>query len=857
MECFANSISMYSIRMQCMNFHVGVLMTIIYLQCKHTGVAYLLEKDISHLTGMDPPKRWLVFMEVRVKRCIKLQSDHHWIPADLLSFLQCLIVGPKPQTQCTRSLFPKVIQWKVNAVVSSNRILFRNNIKRSRYCPIRQQRYRLLVHKLFGFNLTIDEFTTLDSSHVLPLPGECTRARAKFVVSYNNGSITYCGKRTPWSIYSNFNMATIELILTQKWESYHIKLSMRIGAVDPFYSTKYPSLAAGPSAWGYFTIFTYHIAVEMIYRVRVSLSLDFLKFKFYDGPDANMPRLPVYRKFSNQNLYISSTFQLFCVFASKSTNLQFTLQYTPEHATATHVITPNQEILLKNNTGCGNDKVLSWMCTFRIVSPNLTTARVHISMLNINGIFANMHAFAGLAIYNIISNKTSLIGYWCYGILRKENWTFTGSENQLIISFYAYSPYSLLSCNFFTYSSNCVGSFIGKRLRPSMVLIPRHISYENITPMTSTSKSFYIFYDVTNHCHVIHICFLPIEYALEEPSIRIFFWHEKIVKLTRKSIFGISAYGPGLWSVTVSGTYSRTLTHVMDPVDILSNDFEITGDIRYIHMDVLPTYSDIPITILTVSPMSCTQRCSSLTPVFASTGGRISTCNICKHEWLDFSSRLMLYEMKPYASVTFERMHGFNPVAITVIPFALHLCLKNEFIKYYSHSMSLRFLSGDAFYAFVQYGEYWRFDKGQVAKVHENLGSRDCLPLTTVARVRHWRMNVYIVVSEFQVFSSSWQQWQAHCERYGGDILTIDDQQELYYVMQNIMVPFAVSLTTIGIINQVWLLVNSTVINHGKILLSSVSCDNSSCIRRHKPEYFILLTRINDSYHSIQLLLSQ
>ena len=814
-----NTITMESIDIKCMICHVSAIMIIMILQSKHITATYPLEEDISHLTGIDPPKRWLVFMEIRVRRCRDLLPVRHRFPTDLLSFVRCLTFRYKPQARCLRSRFPTGFfgsRWKIKASVSSSWMLFSNEFKRSKNCPVRHQRYRLLVHKLFGLNLTMNEFTVLDSSRLQPLPGQCRRARAKFIVSYNNGSITYCGKRSPWSIYSNSYMATVELVLTDNSELYTIMLYLRMEVVDPFYSTnQHPSRTVGPSAWGSFKICTYHIAVEMIYRLRILMSHDFqqtTKFKCYDGPDAKMPVLPIYRKVGNQTILISSTFQVVCIFASKSANLLLILHYSSDHPfAATRYVFSNEKVILKNNTGCGNSSVTSWMCIFRIVSPHHTYAQIRIATLHIYGIFANVHTSVGVAIYNILFNKTYLVGHWCYGIINGKNLSFTGSGNQLILSVYAYSPYSLLSAKFSTYASICIGSFIGKRIRPSLVHSLRRFPSKTESSVTSNRQPFYINFDVINHCHAIHISFLPTEYTLEEPSIRIYFKHEKVIRLIR-NILGMSIYKEeNLFAVTVCGIYTRSLSYNLHRDQISSSNFEITGDIKYVQIDVLPIFGNIPVTIFTVSPTACIQRGGIVIPALGSTSVNFFTWNICEHGWLVSPTSHTQYETKPGASITVERVYGFHPITILVSSFESYGCPKTDMIRYISHGISLHFLPGHVFSSFVHTGEYWRFEMNQVIKVHEDIQHDTCSPSSIPTRVRSWRMHVYIAVSE--VHTLSWQQWRDHCAEYGANILTIDDHHELHNFVQNIMLPFAIAFTAIGVIRQVRLPLNSTALS--------------------------------------------
>ena len=829
---------MHFASMKCLIPHACVILTTI--QCSST--AYPLEQDISHLTHIGPPKRWLVFMEIRVRRCMKLRTTRDLYLIELMTYLRCLSFAHQLHTRCYRSLLPKPRAWKIRAVVSSSMILFSIKTTRDMYrtCYTRRQTYRLLVHKLFGFNLTLDEFTVLDPSYVLPLPGQCSRATAKFIVLYNNDHIIYCGKRYPWSIYSNSNFATIKLIITERMEKYDIQLTMRFGVVDPFYSqNQRPSRTVGPSAWGSFNIVTYHIAVEMIYRVRISFSHDFKRthrFMFYDGPDAKMPRLPIYRKFDSQTLYLSSTFQIFYVVASKSEDPSFTLSFSADHSFATQYVSPNQEITLTNNTGCGNNGRESWMCTFRIVAPDHMYAQVHISSLNVYGIFANVYTSAGVALYNIVNNKISSVGHWYYSITHGNNLTFTGSENQLVVSVYAYSPYSRLSFAFITYASICIGSFIGKHIRPSMALLSPRVSYKKVTSMTPGRDSVYITYDVTNACHAIHISFLPSEYIVEVPFLHMYFRYEEMIKLTKITLGMRLSPFPGLYTVSVGGTYTKSVTKDEYSVNFLEGDGDIRGDIKYINMDVIPIYGNIPVTLFTVYPTTCIQQCNSFIHVWGGPASNHLTCDICKYGWLGNSVFSTSYEITPLASIQFERVYGFHPIDISVQPGtnSLTICEKVGGIIYHSHGMSLRFLLGYVFSTFVYKGDLWRFDKGDITEMHEYGRTGHCSLLTIPPGVWNWRMYVYTVVSGLEIRGSSWQRQQGHCAKYGANILTINDHQELYYIVQNIMLPFGILSTTIGMIRQVRLVATSTAVNHYKMLLCRVSWDNITTTRMHQ-----------------------
>ena len=66
-------------------------------------------------------------------------------------------------------------------------------------------------------------------------------------------------------------------------------------------------------------------------------------------------------------------------------------------------------VLLRNNSGCGNLNILSWMCTFNIISSRETQASVKIIQLDFAGPFADTHMPGGVAIYNVINNTANLV----------------------------------------------------------------------------------------------------------------------------------------------------------------------------------------------------------------------------------------------------------------------------------------------------------------------------------------------------------------------------------------------------------------------------------------------------------------
>ena len=77
--------------------------------------------------------------------------------------------------------------------------------------------------------------------------------------------------------------------------------------------THLPSLSHYPQVWGDHFIFTYHIMVDMLYTVRITVPhmLESVqRCTFYDGPDAKMPKLSANEMYTKEKVYLASTFQV-------------------------------------------------------------------------------------------------------------------------------------------------------------------------------------------------------------------------------------------------------------------------------------------------------------------------------------------------------------------------------------------------------------------------------------------------------------------------------------------------------------------------------------------------------------------
>ena len=153
--------------------------------------------------------------------------------------------------------------------------------------------------------------------------------------------------------------------------------------------------------------------------------------------------------------------------------------------------------------GCGCFRIPSWMYTFNIISSQETHASLKIIQLDFAGPFADIHISAAVAVNNVINNTTGLVVHLFYNYdLEYEQipQSVTVSGNELYISVYAYSSYSLLSLKLKAQSYSCICIFIGRNVRPSLASIPHFIEKEYIdnAPIVNFLLSFMLIFFILN-----------------------------------------------------------------------------------------------------------------------------------------------------------------------------------------------------------------------------------------------------------------------------------------------------------------------------------------------------------------------
>ena len=283
-----------------------------------------------------------------------------------------------------------------------------------------------------------------------------------------------------------------------------------------------------------------------------------------------MPRLDAYNDRFHKTLYRSSTFQVFVVSIIPKKFEDFRLIYKPDQMFISNVVTATQRIQVQNNTGCGNRNINSWMCTLAIASPRSTHARLRILQMDFNGPFSDMFVSSGIAVYNVIKNNSNLVAHFCSDTsFLWRSLALTGTENRLFVSFYAYSPFALLSCSVIAESSPCVGRFIGWHIRPSITMMPHEVHRVGYVDTVNVKV------DINSQCVAIHIIFTPDEYIPLFYMINIIFdyggmlsvhaYRESFAKTLRDVVIS-----PTLMEISLIPTRKRVHLKLLENLERLS-----------------------------------------------------------------------------------------------------------------------------------------------------------------------------------------------------------------------------------------------------------------------------------------------
>ena len=760
---------------------------IMLLHMKYIYGAYIFEKDVSHITRVGTAKKWLVFMEIRIKLCMTIREMSHYPWGDLVGLMRCLATQRTEQQQrCYRDKY----KWRVWFHTRYHMSIWRRMQQTKCRCadPLN---FTALVHGMFNINVTFLRFKMSDRFGMYSLQDDCSESPTIFKINTDNITYDFCASHFPWRIYFATNRVSLKLDTDSRHEKYISRrnlIAFEIGVLDrAIFHNQYGS-HSGMMTWSDFNVRWYRIDVELLCRVIIyavfTLGMK-SQWVIYDGPNENMPQL-LNGEFKLNETILSSTFQTFVVHAMKHFMGTSTLVFK---AIREQPITlkPPQHIFLSNNSGCGIKNPKTWMCTYHILSPVGTHARLKVISLDISGPYRNMYISAGVAIYNVINQKRSLVAHWHRSLDSDDELIITSTETELYMTVFSYSPFAVLSYYFSIQSDMCIGRFIGRFMRPSMMYIPNCPGLNQYGSIQCLVQ-----FNVTRECFVVQLVYLPIEYPVANRLISIVFPYKEALHIWKHSV-GISG---SAYSCKISGKF-----RIIHGSVVRTSRLEIIGNVDSIDCMMA---SNSMMHIIKVQPKECLLPCTTVRIPVTTINGSDAFCDICAYKWIYRDHHYAVDYLPSYGTITFERINDSTSISRICIESAAKGCASGQEVCYFSSQTTFQFSEQRGIVATVYDTGVWRTQKREYERRYVRYNF-SC-PFSTQNPVL-FRFEAYEYILKNALLnpraSANWTSANHGCLRMDAQLLTVFDRRELNFIINNIMTPYAIEHVFIGMRRQV------------------------------------------------------
>ena len=755
-----------------MEYYMRVAISLVLVIVHQAHGAYPLEDDVFQIVGEHSEKRWLVFMDIRIWRCMRLVNPTHQSHHDLLDFQRCFVETEKNPGNCYQLLY-------------NQRTIFRNSFGYkatwNHYsnclpgCPVT---LKISVHRLFHVNLTLTHFI-LDRYPYIQASRRCDAVSWTFTVISRDHSYVYCGRRYPWSMYLNSDNINIKLPHCMDAMPPN-DVQAEFGIIDQqLVSDRREPHPMRFVKWSNLEIQTYRISVDMLYKTFISLAASMHQlpmFLVYNGPNPNMPKLQPNKRFSNKTCYVSSTFQVLVLVLYRR-NSPIEMAYESISDKEPETLTPKKMLFLRNNTGCGNDDVKSWMCILSITAPLSTYARLKITKLTITGPYEKVWESAGVAVYTVMGNRTVLVAHLFE--TTNEYATVTGTTSQLLVSVYGYSPFALLSVTFTTEISHCVGQFVHFYKQPCVEELLNH--YKTSTDIRSRCEgSLYKSFNVSYQCVTFQNTISPHEYfGRDDFRLLIHFDYESQLK--------VDYYSNTEWCshLRLSGKYQYIRGAKRD------QSYNAIGDIHYIFFYTNYGFcGHKDITVVTVAETLCLHPCVDVNIPILRPDGMLARCDMCQYFWIEWSKHPVWYKSVPNRTVTIERVEGNLPATISVSS-QIDLVAGGHVISHVVSRFTYFLRYKRMIRVQIQDGEVWRVHKDVLSRVDnvESTGATGVFPEQTFGMRTFRRTSYEYIITQSIPVHTAYDIW---CGLHGASLLTINDNKELLFVVESIMHPHSI-----------------------------------------------------------------
>ena len=748
---------------------VFIILSTSYLTYFHfTQAAFPVERDVSELAGVSPPKQWIVFMEKLTHACLRdphdLETKH---TSSLTNVLRCIAKNNSSQRFQPQRFWFTAIHRYPNILKAEG--------------SLAGNKFHIIVHRQFSLNVTVLYYYDKFIDQTL---GYLTISGKK-----------YTGLLYPYTFMSSSNSVEITF---QGFSEICIGIEYSIG--QSFNRTNYRSMDANDMyfLWGFFRVTGFRIHVDK--RARLALnttSCSHCKLIVYDGPAAQLPIIMKNNGTGRSQRVIASTFQVFVVLIEDVHQQETAITYAPIYInTAEYNLSKKDyvEISFDNRTHCRAYSLYARLCVFKFQTSSSKNIQFSLKYLQFTGKKNGGQSAAGMVIYNHFNGTVEKLVELNDNFEYYQSYDFEiiGTGNGMYLSIFEYLQFARITLKVSMSTKNCNTFLVGDN----------HISYSGyITPVPDKWNVFQI--NQSSHALLeYNECYTFQFIHIEPPEYTLNFVFPNVNPML------LTAQGIPLRTYTLMGCIIF-MREEMHRTYFLENKMtSIPGHSKKIlSIDLLNVYFCMPFHYNRIQfmTMPCKIPCQyiiqekychsrGLEPNVAWEGNFNLTCDICeniyifcKPGWLGLQSqslpmirirskvcRYAILSMGINEPSAFEMLFKFNRSDIlSAIPAFKH----RSVISLRSTSCALEI------------------------PLSATKWAPEIFPKKPVAKAFHWGGARYHSVHHHR--GVSWEAAASYCQDAGASLLTIHSQAEYHFVEEKFLKTYDVVVLYVGVKRKV------------------------------------------------------
>ena len=394
---------------------------------RESNCAFPLERDLQEVTGISPPKDWIVFMERRIWLCWRLLTKQ--LSVSLCEILQCVAGNITSGWRC-------INRAKRNEICMQGLNAFTNGIE-PRFWGT-DVRVTFKVHQAFNINITVTFLTSF--------PSDGMRSCSQRLELGNPGDMfTYTDPEYPVTIVDHSNSMTLSLHCRN---NHCVIIEYSVASPHVYTNIKYRMSEAPVSfKWSHFRIYLLRFQVHKIARVSLHIApCTACKIMVYDGPSYCFPQIIEKKlELTKPSTVRASTFYLFAVLVHTEALWNTSFSYEPDfHETkAIHLSDMNEFTLFNNGSQCRNPTHYIRLCLFKLKSPNTKRILLSIRQIDFEGRLHGSNLFACVAVFDVMDGSLVELFELLHDVNPNvEPFEATSTNNTMYILAYSYTEFA-------------------------------------------------------------------------------------------------------------------------------------------------------------------------------------------------------------------------------------------------------------------------------------------------------------------------------------------------------------------------------------------------------------------------------